>query len=120
VYNYDPNSAEYREAYRRAEQRVRAKVGFYWHLTSYILVNGMLIAIYLLTTLAVGELYYPWFVWPMAGWGIGLLFHFMGVFVFGGSRSEDTRRRMIEEELRRMGMPGAGQSTGPTPPPERR
>jgi hypothetical protein len=116
VYNYDPNSAEYRDAYRRAEQRVRAKIGFYWHLTSYILVNGMLIAIYLLTTLAVGNLYYPWFVWPMFGWGIGLLFHFMGVFVFGGSRSEDARRRMIEEELRRMGVAGPGSQT----PPERR
>jgi len=116
MYNNDANSVEYREAYRRAEQRVRAKVGFYWHLASYVLINGLLIVIYLLTSLAANGLYYPWFVWPMAGWGIGLLFHFLAVFVFSGSRSEDMRRRMIEEELKRMGTSGPGSQI----PPDRR
>jgi len=116
VYNYDPNSAEYREVYRRAEERVKAKVGFYWHLASYILVNGLLIVIYLITGPLPGLYTYPWFVWPLAGWGIGLLFNFLAVFVFNGTQAEEIRRNMIEEELRAMNLPGSG----PKIPPDRR
>ncbi len=94
---------QYQAAYQRAERRVKAKLGFYWHLASYVIVNGFLILIYLVTGPIPGLYSYPWFVWPMFGWGIGLLFHFLGVFVFSGSSSEDARRRMIDEEMRRMG-----------------
>jgi hypothetical protein len=103
MYNADVNSYEYQEAYRRAERRVKAKLGFYWHLASYVIVNGLLIGIYLLTTIATTGFYYPWFVWPMAGWGIGLMFHFLGVYVFPSADNAATRQRMIEEEMRRMG-----------------
>ncbi len=98
--NYDPNNIAYQDAYKQAERRVQAKMGFYGHLTSYILVNGFLIVIYLFTSPGG----YPWFIWPMLGWGIGLAFHFAGVFGFGNSNSADVRRRMIEEEMRRMGV----------------
>ncbi len=104
--NFDP---QYQDAYKRAERRVQAKLGFYWHLSSYVIVNGVLIIIYLLTG---GLSVYPWFVWPMFGWGIGLLFHFLGVFVFSSSGSEDARRRMIEEEMRRMGVSNSSVSAG--------
>jgi hypothetical protein len=116
MYNYDANSVEYREAYRQAERRVKAKLGFYWHFSVYLIINGLLIGIYLLTTLAAG-FYYPWFVWPMAGWGIGILFHFLGVFVFPGDNSGNIRRKMIEEELRKMGATVPPPGTGYTPPP---
>jgi hypothetical protein len=112
MYSNDPNNPEYREAYRQAERRVRAKLGFYWHFASYLIVNGLLIVIYLLTTLGAGGLYYPWFVWPMMGWGIGLLFHFLGVFAFGTMDSQSNRQKMIMEEMRRMGA--SYPPTGPT------
>lgn len=102
--NYDPNNLEYQEVYRQAERRVKAKMEFYSHLTAYIIVNGFLIVIYLFTTPGG----YPWFIWPMFGWGIGLAFHFASVFGFGKANSPDVRRRMIEEEMRKMGLqPGA-------------
>ncbi len=106
MYNYTPGNAseqQYQSAYRQAERRVKAKLGFYWHLASYVLVNGLLIMIYLVTGPIPGFYVYPWFVWSMFGWGIGLLFHFVGVFVFSNVSSEDNKRRMIEEEMRRMG-----------------
>jgi hypothetical protein len=108
---------QYQAAYRKAEQRVKAKLGFYWHLASYVIVNGLLILIYLATGPIPGFYTYPWFVWPMFGWGVGLLFHFLGVFVFSGNNSDNARRRMIEEEMRRMGAynPGAN-ATGGFPP----
>jgi hypothetical protein len=121
MYNYspgNPNEQQYQAAYRQAERRVRAKLGFYWHLASYVLVNGLLIAIYLLTgPLIGGGNTYPWFIWPMFGWGIGLLFHFLGTFVFSNVSSDENRRRMIEEEMRRMGayQPGNSYSSGMPP-----
>ena len=115
MYNYTPGNTsdpQYQSAYRQAERRVKAKLGFYWHLASYVLVNGLLILIYLITGPVPGFYSYPWFVWPMFGWGLGLLFHFVGVFVFSSVSSEDNRRRMIEEEMRRMGTyPPANVST---------
>jgi len=43
---------------------------------------------------------YPWFIWPIFGWGIGLIFHFLGVFVF--TRPSDWERREIEKEMERL------------------
>ncbi len=125
MYNYNQNSADdpqYQLAYRRAERRVKAKLGFYNHLAVYVVINGLLIVIYLATGLLPGYYSYPWFVWPMFGWGIGLLFHFLGTFVFSNTNTEETRQRMIEAEMRRMGTyntnprPGSPYNSGPTPP----
>lgn len=43
---------------------------------------------------------YPWFIWPIFGWGIGLIFHFLGIFVF--TRPSDWERREIEKEMERL------------------
>jgi hypothetical protein len=106
MYNFDPDRRQYADAYRMAEKRVKEKVGFYWHLASYLVVNGFLVAIYLLTSMANGDFYYPWPIWPMLGWGIGLLLHFLGVFVFPDT--PEARQRMVQKELDRWGV---------TPPP---
>jgi hypothetical protein len=82
-------------AYEKAKKRVEEKIGFYSHLAIYILVNAILIIINL--TQSPGE---RWFYWPLIGWGIGLFFHGMGVFVWGeGSAMKD---RMIKEEMERF------------------
>jgi len=62
---------------RRARRRAMAEVGFYGHLQAYLGVIGFLAFINVMTT------WYPWFLWPAGGWGLGLFFHYMGVF---GSR----------------------------------
>ena len=109
----------YNAAYRQAEKRVRAKLDFYTHLAVYVLVNGFLIIIYLTTGPIPGWYNYPWFVWSMFGWGIGLLFHYLAVFMTSHPNHEDTRRRMIEAEMRRMGTypvqpdPNAGPTSSP-------
>ena len=81
------------KAYKKAEKRVRAKIGFYFHLAAYILVNLVLVFIWYFAT-GGG---YLWFLWPIMGWGIGVLFHGLGVFVATGSIKE----RMIQKELDR-------------------
>lgn len=97
-YYYDPQS----EAYRQAANRVKAKLGFYWHLASYVIVNGFLITIYLVTSWADNGFYYPWFIWPLLGWGVGLFFNFLAVYVFPDTPA--SRQRMIEKELSTMGI----------------
>jgi len=71
------------EIYDKARKRVEEKKGFFIHLAVYICVN---IGLVLIWAFAAGG-GYPWFFWPLGGWGIGLLFHFLEVFVF--SRSTD-------------------------------
>jgi hypothetical protein len=80
---------------RRAEKRVDAKLGFYIHLGVYILVNGMMVAVNLMTSPGT-----YWFIWPLIGWGVGLLFHGLSVFVFGDGLA--IRKKMIEAEMRRQ------------------
>jgi hypothetical protein len=99
-YGYDQQSVAYQQAYKRAARQVRQKIGFYWHLASYLIINGFLIVIYLLGSVVAEGLYYPWFIWPMMAWGVGLLFHYLSVFVFNGAYDQ---QKMIEAEMRRMG-----------------
>ncbi|HUJ68394.1 MAG TPA: 2TM domain-containing protein [Syntrophorhabdales bacterium] len=80
------------EAYERATRKVAAKIGFYIHLSAYVVVNIVLVVINLATSSE-----YLWFKWPLMGWGIGVFFHGMSVFVFSGF--EGVKERMIEKEL---------------------
>jgi hypothetical protein len=84
------------EIYKQARKRVEEKKGFFVHLTVYICVN---IGLVLIWAFAAGG-GYPWFIWPLGGWGIGLLFHFLGVFVF--PRSTGWERREIEKEAEKL------------------
>ena len=82
--------------YEEARKRVEAKKGFYIHLSVYVIVNAFLVFIWAVP--AGGG--FPWFVFPLGGWGIGVFFHFMSVFVFSGhSHWEEDQ---IKKEMERM------------------
>jgi signal transduction histidine kinase len=82
------------EVLRRARRRAAAEAGFYGHLMSYLGVMAFLALINLFTT------WYPWFLWPALGWGLGLFSHWMAVF---GSHTLKERYfdPALERELRR-------------------
>ena len=84
------------EIYQQARKRVEEKKGFFIHFAVYIIVNIGLVLIWAFP--AGGG--YPWFFWPLGGWGIGILFHFLGVFVF--SRPSSWEKREIEKEVERL------------------
>lgn len=84
------------EIYQQARKRVEEKKGFFTHLAAYIIVNAMLVLIWAF----VSRSPYPWFIWPLGGWAIGLLFHFLGVFVF--SKRTDWERREVEKEAEKL------------------
>ncbi len=90
------------DAYTRAEKRVKARIGFYYHLTAYIIVNLMLVFIWYSTGRES-----QWFWWPMMGWGIGLLFHGMGVFLSRGSMKEKMIQKELEREKERESRKGS-------------
>jgi len=79
-------------AYQKAKKRVEAKFGFKMHLLVYVLVNTLLIIINLS-----GSTDSFWAMWPMLGWGIGLLLHWLSVYTFKG-RSPITDE-MIRKEM---------------------
>jgi hypothetical protein len=78
---------------RQAERQADVKLGFRSHLFAYVLVNAGLVAINLVTSPG-----YFWAIWPIIGWGLGLVAHGVAVYHFSG----DTRERAIEAELQRL------------------
>ncbi|BBL61082.1 MAG: 2TM domain-containing protein [Methanobrevibacter arboriphilus] len=90
--NYDD------KAYKRAKKRVDDVKGFYIHLVTYIIINFFLFIINLIFTPGTW-----WFLFPLIFWGIGLIFHFLGIFVFenkllGKEWEEKKIKKYIEEE----------------------
>ena len=89
------------DAYQKALKRVKAKKDFYNHLAAYM-VMGVFFFLLNATT-AWGQW---WFYWPMLGWGIGILFHYIDVFGVPGVgevNEPDWEERAIQKELRKMG-----------------
>ena len=87
------------QIYEQAKQRVEARKGFFIHLIVYICVNILLIIIWAF----VAGAGFPWFIFPLVGWGIGLLFHGLGIFVFG-QKSDSVAIEKEVEKIRREQM----------------
>lgn len=77
-----------------AEKRVEEKIGFFVHAAVYAAVNALLIVLNL-----TGGYETLWFFWPLIGWGIGLAFHGLAVFVFVNGNVASFKERMIAREL---------------------
>ena len=80
------------QMYEQAKGRAEGKIRFYIHLAVYLIVNLLLMVINLKTT--------PeslWFLWPLFGWGIGVVLH--GLKVLGVFDFSKAKKQMIEKEL---------------------
>ena len=87
---------EEQKAYQHAKLRAKEKAGFYMHIIVFIVIMALLTIINLTTGAE-----YLWVKWPLMGWGIGLIFHGLTVFVF--SENSNVYARMIDEEMRKQG-----------------
>jgi len=85
------------ERYQEAKKRVEEIKGFYFHLVTYVIINAVLIIINLLTSPE-----YLWFIWPIVGWGVGLLIHAFTVFsnLWGKSWEERKIKEIMEKDKR--------------------
>jgi hypothetical protein len=66
------------DAFERAAQREldEPRIGFRIHVAVYIGVQLLLLATWALTSDWDNGLPFPWFVFPLLGWGIGLAAHY--------------------------------------------
>ena len=70
-----------KEKYEMAEKRARDIKGFYIHLAVYCAVIAILTVVNFVIMRIGGYTFY-WFLFPLGGWGFGLFWHAMAVFVF--------------------------------------
>ena len=81
-------------------KQAKARVGFRMHLRSYLIINSGLWLIWALTTFAIGRstdyVPFPWPLFPMIGWGIGLASHYFSVYHGGNQQA------MIEQEYQKL------------------
>jgi hypothetical protein len=75
---------------------LRKKADFRVHLLVYTLVNGMIVAIWMAT----GSGFF-WPIFPLAGWGIGLVMHAWDVFVTRPPTDIEVAREMDRLRVRR-------------------
>jgi len=87
-----PSSADM-QIDKLARRRAKAKLGFFTHATVYAVVNAGLIAL----SLANGR---HWAVFPLLGWGIGLLFHGLSVWLF--APGNNVFEGMVQRERARL------------------
>jgi hypothetical protein len=83
---------------RKATRRVRARVGLMWHFAVFVMVNA--------AAYAINQRYTPtvtWFVWLLAGWGVGLAMHAFATLSSGGL-TEDMIRIQVQKEKERRGL----------------
>lgn len=84
------------EMRKRAAKIAEDKVGFQVHLAIYAAVNAFLVALWYITSPSTG-LVFPWFVFPLFGWGIGIAAHFVAAY-----RGEGYVQRVAEKEFERL------------------
>ncbi len=76
-----------------AERRVDDRIGFYIHLTAYVAVNIGLIFTWYYTSQGL----FPWFIFILVFWGIGVAAHGAAVFA-----SQGYFERKVEMEFQKL------------------
>ena len=77
-----------------AIQRIRAKRGFWLHFATYLAVNALLVVIWAMTSPG-----HFWPIWPMLGWGIGVIANAVSVYVRPTEISEERIDREMQTRL---------------------
>lgn len=100
----DDEEASYELEEAKVRWLKRHRADFHNHLRSYTIVNGILIMMNVFTTGFRGNF---WALWPILGWGIGLLFHASDTYFVSEERIERGARKLLR---RRRHIESAGQS----------
>ncbi len=83
--------------YERAKEQVKRMKEFYGNLTAYCIVIPFLIFLNYKTT----GFDLPWVIFPIAGWGIGLIFHYAEAYdqhpIFGKDWEKRKIKKYMEE-----------------------
>ena len=89
------------DAYIRAKKRVESIKGFYWHLAVYVVINIFIVSV-IVSNSDVSVFSFEALATPLF-WGIGLLFHFLGVFgsniLFGSNWEQRKIKEFMDKDL---------------------
>lgn len=73
----------------------KARASFKYHLATYVIINIFLWILWYMSGRHESQNGLPWAIWPTLGWGIGLLFHYLGAYVF-------PRGNLVEKEYQKL------------------
>lgn len=73
------------------------RVAFKYHLTAYIIMSCFFWGLWFFAGHDARD-GFPWPIYPMMGWGIGLLFHFLSAYVFGKSTSIEKEYEKLKQQ----------------------
>ncbi|HXL55017.1 MAG TPA: 2TM domain-containing protein [Chitinophagaceae bacterium] len=81
------------ELWKLAQKRA----SFKHHLTVYIIMNIFFWLVWYFTNRKyyVG-MRFPWQIWPMFGWGLGVFFHYMGSYVYPKNNSVEREYQKLK------------------------
>jgi len=85
--------------FREARKQVQAKKEFFRHLGTYFVMSVFFFMLNAATSFGSW-----WFIWPMMGWGLAVLFHYVDVFGIPGVDpiSQEWEEREMRREIRRL------------------
>ena len=84
----------------QAVKRLKKRRDFHAHLLVYFLVNTFLVVIW--AVVSPGAFFWP--VFPIVGWGIGVVMNAWDVYVSEDFGEDDIRREMEHLERKRSGV----------------
>lgn len=79
----------------------KKRVSFRWHLTSYLIVNCCLWMVWLFTesdSMAQASSI-PWPLYPLIGWGIGLISHYLAAYRGMGNQAIEREYENLKKHL---------------------
>jgi predicted membrane channel-forming protein YqfA (hemolysin III family) len=89
------NTETYKDKYSRAKDRVGEIRAFYNHLIIYIIINTAIASF----NYYVDQWAIAWFLFPLLGWGIGIVGHAIGTFNLNPITNKDWEEKKIKEIL---------------------
>mgnify|MGYP001820084329 CR=1 FL=1 len=78
----------------RAREVARTRYGLRWHLPVYVLVNAGLVLVWWISG---GGFFWPAF--PILGWGIGVVLHYLSAYRSGGNAWVDRETERVLQEF---------------------
>ena len=74
------------------------RAAFKKHLASYFIINAFFWALWLFADGIHENDGWPWPVWPMLGWGIGVAFDYIGAYHDGKATSTEKEYEKLKRE----------------------
>jgi len=77
----------------------KKRAGFKSHFITYLVMVPFFWLIWWFTGAHTsGGINWPWPIWPTAGWGVGLFFHYLGAYVFHKENSVEREYEKLKRE----------------------